>query len=613
MISKLMVHVRRRALMITATTAVTAFGLAGTAAAAPVADPERDSNDLTGWTFQDGVSAAAILSADAAGQRAYDIELTGASTFATVTVSNSGTYARGTRFVWVDRTAAQLASLISSNNARLLDLESRIVSGTRLFSATAIANTGDAAKTWFYYVDVTPAQIATFLGQNNARLTDLDETTPGKYNVIMIRNTGVDARGWFYYFNQTPAEITSRLSTNAARLTHIEPSSTAGRFHVVMTKDTRRWFWYHGKTLGELAELSKQNGARVYDLERYTVGTATRYAALMLGNSNAETNRLRDLAAPRFTNGRFGFYIKQVNGAVAAGIKQDDVFEPASAIKVVPHLYATRRMETGTASLTDSMTVRTRFSTPPSSSAVDKDICPSDATAPFTYQQPLSKVDGDMMAISSNPFTRAVIDRFGRANINGFADGNGYTKTVIRQILGCGYDNGLRNDWTLVDGGRLYEQVVNGEVLSTPTWRNRFWSVMNGFAVGSAFSTFRTMVNEEAAKQGKSAIASQFANLMEARNKGGGYGIACSKDPGRCPSGDTAGLHIRSLVGRVTVPTRTGGVAGTRTYVHGYWHDAVTGGTSGGSSTQADAAFNQLSVEIYREPIRLALQTWPAG
>jgi hypothetical protein len=362
------------------------------------------------------------------------------------------------------------------------------------------------------------------------------------------------------------------------------------------------WWWYYGATLGQLNTFAAQNGARIFDVERYTGGGATRFAALMLNDSNAETSRLRGIMANGLGTGSYGVYLKQVgSSSPLAGLNQSTIFEPASALMALPHLYAMKQVELGNAGL-DTPNLITYHSDPANPS--NKDICPSDSFATLIRKTTLRDADSRMMGVSDNRMTRGIIDYFGRANINAYAASLGFSNTKIRQIFGCGFDNNLRNDWTLVDAGKLYEGVLNGSFLSDPT---QFWSVMNQ---GGPDSALTDIINQEAAAVGKSSIASSFASQVYQRAKGGSYDICFS---GGCNTGYT---YIRTRAGEIDVPFKVSGRTVLRHFVGGFWANGVPincawpGGSSCASLTAADNAVNTVADEMFRSAIRAALATW---
>jgi hypothetical protein len=118
-----------------------------------------------------------------------------------------------------------------------------------------------AATSFWWYHDVTAAQINTAVSANNARITEIDvqdPTTP-TFTVSMVANTGPYASGWWWYFGQTVAQVSATLSTNNARLLSVSPYQTSGglRFAVVEVPNTggqgRAWWWYVGESVSSVA------------------------------------------------------------------------------------------------------------------------------------------------------------------------------------------------------------------------------------------------------------------------------------------------------------------------------------------------------------------------
>jgi hypothetical protein len=173
---------------------------------------------------------------------------------------------------------------------------------------------------------------------------------------------------------------------------------------------------------------------------------------------------------------------------------------------------------------------------------------------------------------------------------------------------GCGWLGGKQNLTTLADLGRLYERVEDGSVLTAAN-RTEFYQPMNGGAFDGQGSenAIVSIVQQEAAAQGKSGVASAFVAGMDWRHKGGSYNIPCNQ--AGCASGQ---LYFRSVAGRLTLPIKLGWLSGTRTYVFGRYVDGLNIGCGGScvSAASADAALTAVTPELFREAIASALQTW---
>jgi hypothetical protein len=286
-------------------------------------------------------------------------------------------------------------------------------------------------------------------------------------------------------------------------------------------------------------------------------------------------------------------------------------FEPASAIKAVMNLAVMRRVQAGTDSLSSPFTY---YNYPNGGTfANTKDACTvgTDEIAANVRSSTLDAGKDRMMSVSDNPTTRGVILRYGLQAIRDTARLTaGMSSTTINQDHpGCGWSEGKKNETTLTDLGRLYEGVENGSLLGTGSFRTEFYQPMSGGGFGGnpLEDSIVKVVNEEAALQQKSDIATSFAQGMQWRLKGGSYDIGCPQ------TGCSTGLlYFRSQAGRLTLPVKTTPTTfGTRTYVFGRYVDSLNLGCSGCST--ATTADNQLALvdkELFREIIASALLTW---
>src|SRR3954451_5503028 len=294
----------------------------------------------TGWWWYYGVTPAqlsSLVSANNARIVSLQVEQVSPLLFTVAMVSNTGSYGKAWWYYY-GVTAAQLSANLGANNARLVSLDAYDSGGTTLFAAVMISNTGADAKGWWWYYGVTTSQIATLVQQNNARLVDFRSYVTGgvtRYAVVMIPNTGADAMAWWWYFGVTGSQVGNLLQQNNAFLISIEPADASGStFNVVMQQEPGGflWWWYYGLDAAGLGDRLSQNGARLLDVKTYFVGGARRFAAVMVNNSNAATTRVGQILRSG-TDGETGLYLKQVGGGVQAALQEDRIFEPASSIK----------------------------------------------------------------------------------------------------------------------------------------------------------------------------------------------------------------------------------------------------------------------------------------
>jgi hypothetical protein len=326
----------------------TAISAPTTTAATLVIDPDRNSAALTGWAWQNDATPAQISAALAGGARIVDLEVNSTSpTFSVAYVQNSGTYGRGWWWYY-NLTAAELGATLTANNARPIDIEPYNTASGLRFAVVMVSNTGVAAKGWWWFYNQTAASISSFASANNARVVDLDRYGTGagdRFNVILIPNTGVDGSAWWMYYNLSASAVGSTLSANNARLIDIERTPTGGYDVVMVPAVGIASWWYHSQSVGSLNAMASQLGARISKIEPYLVSGTRYFAALLVNNVDAETARIRNLA----WNGMlpsWGFYVKKVGGDDVVGLQPDRIFEPASMLKILHAVTALREVQT---------------------------------------------------------------------------------------------------------------------------------------------------------------------------------------------------------------------------------------------------------------------------
>ncbi len=546
------------------------------------AHAERSTTTPSGWWWLHNVSLSQVEDKIDDGYRIFDLEIeqTSPLRFNTVMIKNEGVHQKG--WWWYYGVSSEfISNKLNEDNARVLDLETYWVNGEQRFAAVLVPNTGDEAKTWWWYVNITAADVTTYINRNQARLIDLETYVVNgqrRYSVVMIKNQGNDAMSWWWYINVSPSYISDRLNENQARLVDIERHAD-GTFTVIMNKSQGEyWWWYHGLTsTTQINNLTAQNGARLIDVETYQDDGSKRFAVLMLNNSNAITTRVGNLLRTG-TDGTVGLYLKQVNGPVLAALQHNYAFEPASTIKVVPHLYAMREVQ-------NNANVSLNYQLPHFTDAPKS--CPSTAQS---GTESLETALEEMMGNSDNARTRAVIDEFGRSNINTMAqDVVNMSSTSINHTIGCGEEMIINhNQLTLADVGRLYEGVATASLLN-PTNRETFFSLMGGQNWGRVMN----MVDEEAPASLTSTEIQNFKDQIRTAWKGGSYGWN--------------GVHWRSLAGWAQIPfCSNSGVLVPRQYVFGVFIDEAT------NEAAANSTLGNTAAEPLREQIRAGLQSWDA-
>ncbi len=327
------------------------------AAAAGVDD--RDNTDLTPWYVYEHQTISDVVSmANNNNLRVVDLYVenpTSPYMLTAVYVSNTGSYAKSWAIL-VDITPTDLLNYAVTNNDRIVVLKAfDDPAGTVRFFAVLISNTGADAKTWFFYQGQTVSQLATLSQNNNARITQLNSYVKNGvtlYDAVMISNTGADARGWWWYTNATVGTLSANLNANSARLIDLDIDPVTGNYNAVMVSCSAgcpMWWWWVGVSTANLLNTVNQDGARIIDANSVPGCGDRCWSVVLINNSNAITSRVGQMLRNQ-TDGMMGLFLKQVGGPVLANLMDGFVYEPASAIEVVTHLYTMRQVQAGNVS-----------------------------------------------------------------------------------------------------------------------------------------------------------------------------------------------------------------------------------------------------------------------
>ncbi|GAA3234229.1 serine hydrolase [Dactylosporangium siamense] len=555
----------------------TVLGTAAPAAAAAVPDPERYSVEPAGWGWKFSADKATINAwADRNDMRITDVEVLTPSTFTVVMVRNAGVFKRGlsgTQSWTTDLTEGQLVELPGN---RPLDIERYTSDGQTRFAAALVDNSGANHHDYKIYLNSTKSYIDGKVASWNGRVTDIDPTTPERFDTILLKNAGVDAMPTWWYPAQTAEQIGKLLETNKARLVDIEPDGKDTFTVVMVAAKGEYWWWHPAATQQQVLDLQAQNGMRIIHLKRYTAGTGdTRYAVIYLDTLDPASVQARQAMWPAAGDAAFGFYLKRVDGAVYNSLQADKTFEPASMLKALHHITAMLAVHDGNMALAAGVSWYRNPNDPD-----NKDVCAYDdngaALTSLPVADTLSMVLQGMMQVSDNRKTDAIYDFFGPAAINQTAATLGMTGTTLNHRIGCTWKApgqvAAANELTLTDEGRLFESVyrANNPVLGTGADRDAFAALMS-----SGLGSFLPVVDEEAAKLGKSAaVAQAFKDAMRGAYKNGGY-VNGAPNAACDDTGCTALLMRSTGGGAVSLPVKQNNTTAYRTFVYGAFFDGV--------------------------------------
>jgi beta-lactamase class A len=592
---------------------------------------DHSINVPTGWWTYTNVSAASVTSfLNQNNARLTELEVYsvsgGVPRFTVRMVSNSGAYAVPGWWWYYGLTSAQVASFLSTNKGRLIEIEPYDAGGGAIrFAVIMVSNTGAAARAWKWYFGVTSAQVSANLG--DYRLIDIDSYTVGgvkRYTVVMVRNIGADAKAWEWWLNQTPASIASKVSAFHGRIVKLERQSN-GTYNFIQVRNLRTdasaWWYYFGfSSLGAVVDYANQLAVRPIDITTYVSGNTRRYDAVFIDNANTSTRRMRGVFGQTFldgngnpTRGIFEAYLKQVGGSVKVNLNSSRRAETASSLKSLHLLHSMRRVQAGTDFLSSA------FSYYEYDPVVGSNACPNPAletSGNLRTNYNFEKGLDEMMSISDNRTTRGVVLRYGGfAPLNATAAAVGLTGTTVRHNIGCAYFNlttnkydpaNRRNDTTASDLARIYEGVwLSSFVNNTNSARTEFLESANpGTGVGSGL---QNIINQEAAAQGKLAIAASFGSLVRRWGKGGSYGTCLPDSNGNCGQQVT----IRSGTGLIRLPIKVGGSTQYRTYSFARLiSDVPVPCWNCAAETVFLNTYSLAADELYRDEVRSALQTW---
>lgn len=605
---------------------------------------DHSINTPTGWWAYGGVSAAQVgtfLTNNSARLTEIQVQSVsgGVPTFSVRMVRNSGAYAAPGGWWWYfGLTAAQVTSYLNANQARLIDIEPYdIGGGTIRFAVIMVANTGTAARSWWWYQGVTPSQIGSYLTANNARLVDLDSYVVGgqrRFTAVMVSNTGADAKAWQWWHGQNFADIGPKVTAFNGRIVKIDRNSD-GTYNFVQVRNTGSdnsawWHAYGFSSMGALVNHANQLAARPVSIHTYLNSLGQRrWDAAFIDNANAATRRMRGVYGQTFldangypTRGIFAAYLKQVGGSELVTLNHSRQAETASALKSLHLLHSMKQVELGNTTLNSAFVY---YDYPDGSSQTASNKCPDPVyEVPANLRTNYSFETGldEMMRISDNRTTRGVVLRYGMAAINASGTSAGLNSTQIRHNIGCAYRNtttgkydpaNLRNNTTARDLARIYEVARQGTWLTNRNnAQDEFFESVNRFTGAGEMAA---IINAEAAALGKSAIVSSFSSQIRHWNKGGSYGTCLPDASGGCGQR----VIIRSTTGLLQLPFKSAGVIAPRNYAYAHFISDVpvscfentsTTAVDCPSDTHYTNAFAAARPELFREVIRAALQTW---
>ncbi|HET9958202.1 MAG TPA: serine hydrolase [Polyangiaceae bacterium] len=622
--------------------AVLALCLASSVAHAGAEDPERNATEKVNANWVTGFSGESLEQRRVAGERIVDlnIESTAPWRFTAAFVANTGTYQRVDRF-WFDKTAAQVTSALSENNARIVSIDASYVNGQPRFAFSTVRNEGTAAKGWWWNYDVTVDQVTRDINLHHLQLTSLksyDTPNGRRFVYVGIKNEGTDARNWWWHPGETPDGIGRMLRDNSARLVTMDRTEP-GRFAVIMVQDPspRYSWWAHGTEQERTREIQATHGVRVAAVDSYVVGGKRQYSFVGIDNTNAETARLRGYLDQAYDDTtQFGSdvirgaYVKQVGGPVLVDLAANLRFQPLSTLKLLPYLYVWDRIDNATKEADNApTTLATRISWTEATGDPFASCLTPGAAGTRQNSAELRDALPTMMWYSHNRTLDSILERYDPDTITTRGRALGLLDTEMH--FGCPQPGDpvpwAKNRSTLIDIGRIFEGVHQGTMLrNNKSSRDGFFDniIRLNYAgaeylspylpqkVGPLFNGFlRDIVRREAGpnKQGQ---VEEFLKRVVLRGKGGSGG----------PSSDEFGYSDALYV---ELPVWKNGAV-TSSYYVSTWFIYKLHAPAGCPDSDPPAGsgcdriwqpeqdvHETFKREILAGPIRAALATWPAS
>ncbi|HSI60704.1 MAG TPA: serine hydrolase [Ideonella sp.] len=420
---------------------------------------DHSVNAPTGWWTYTNITGAQVSSfLTANNARLTQLEVygmvSGAPRFTVRMVAKTDAYAVPGWWWYYNMTFAQLSANLTANNARLIDVEPYDIGGGVIrYAAVMVSNTGSAARAWSYLVGASSSQISTHITNSGHRLIDLDNYTEGgvkKYTAAFVANTGSDAKGWQWWLNQSTASVAAKVAAFSGRLVKMDRNSD-GTYNIVQVKNTGSdasawWYQYGFASMTDLNNYALQVASRPVDITTYVSGGVRRYDASFIDNANTSTRRMRNLLGATFLD---------ANGNPTKGIFESYLKQVGGSVKV--DLNGGRRAETASSlkslHLLHSMkrveagtdTLASAFNYYEYDPVATSNACPDPAKETAINLRTNYNFEtglDEMMRISDNRTTRGTVIRYGGFSpFNTTAAASGLTGTTLRHNIGCAYYN----------------------------------------------------------------------------------------------------------------------------------------------------------------------------
>jgi len=173
------------------------------------------------WWYYDQTEAQVRSLLSSNGARPIDIEPylnSGNLRYAVVMVSNAGSDAKP--WWWITNTTTTgIGNAVSANSARVFDMDTYTYLSSSYYSAILYSNTGSNSRGWWYYFGLTSAQLGSSLSTNSARLIDVQRVGTDSYNAVMYQ---LPDKRW-YATGSSASGLTDSLTNLGARIVCLDP------------------------------------------------------------------------------------------------------------------------------------------------------------------------------------------------------------------------------------------------------------------------------------------------------------------------------------------------------------------------------------------------------
>lgn len=544
----------------------------------------------TAWYWLTDASVADVSARISLGYRLVDLEVEVGSPLRlnAAFVLNTGDYAK-TFYWYVNQTTASLITLASQNNARIIDYERYVSPAGERFAAIMIRNAGgDFAASHGVHNNYTSSDVGAWIQQwPSRRITSIDPYLLGtnqRYSFTWVENTGTQQSAWWLYMNVTRGALDSLISQTGCRVIDIERHQTGGRYSAVLLPgDGKSTYQIYDATVGTVSRLIDQFASRIIDIEQHTVVFGERYTVVLRQNDNELAIRANDaMRAHVPQSASSGHLLKRIDGtfSTSAGVNEGRSFEAADLMTTAYLFTSIFRVRVGADGFGSAINVNTGLN----------GTCPI-GTNPV--QRTLRQSLEDMMGSSSTADAEAIRARCTTSYIEATAAVNGAGGIALNNVIGCFCGN-AKNDSTLNDFAGLHEAVVDGTLAQ---YKGDFYDIMPSslqFAIGNV-NTAIALNSALAASSLSFDARNAFANGVRVVSKSGSY---------TCPQA----FEVHKSVGAsIVVPFRNGCETEFREYFIGAWVNDES------SNANAANAVGAGLLALWEEVIYDAIDSWESA